>query len=104
MKDSLDPGVEIRFDAGFISKDAIKKALYRHGDVVTFEVSILANELCVALRLRSDAPAGVDLEIVAEQLRLDAVDYDLRERIAEQTAPLRNTILAYTFSRTGLMS
>jgi His-Xaa-Ser system protein HxsD len=93
---------EVRFDLRVFAQDAIKKALYRFSDRITYSLSIEGHELACVISLRTDAPAESVLDVVIEKLRVEVLDQDLRERLFEQTAPYRNAVLALAFSRTGL--
>lgn len=93
---------DVRFDARVFTHEAVKKALYRFSDKITYSLSIEGNDLVCAISLRSDAPEEAVLEGVIEKLRIEVLDQDLRERIFERTAPYRNAVLALAFSRTGL--
>ncbi|MDR3376291.1 MAG: His-Xaa-Ser system protein HxsD [Ancalomicrobiaceae bacterium] len=95
---------EVRFDLQIYTLDAVKKALYRLGDKISFTLKLEGNEAVCSIVIRSGAPLGGNLDSMAEQLHLEVLDQDLRERLFEKTAPLRNAILALAFSRTGLQS
>lgn len=94
--------VEVRFDLNVVSMEAIKKALYRYGDRITFTLSQKEKTVVCVFEPRSGLALPVDTIAITEQLPLDVLDQDLRERLFEQTAHIRNTILALAFSRTGL--
>lgn len=93
---------EVRFDLNIVSMEAIKKALYRYGDRITFSLSQQDNTVVCVFGGRANATSHVDIQAIAEQLPLDVLDQDLRETLFEKTASIRNTILALAFSRTGL--
>lgn len=87
------------FDPAAYSVDAVQRAAYRLSDRGSFEVVVgeAAIEVTVTpLGEEADAPA-----LMAE-LRGEALDQVLRERIRAETADVRNLVLALAFSRTGL--
>jgi His-Xaa-Ser system protein HxsD len=82
---------------------AMKKAAYRIAARCTV---IFGDELPDGkVHLEFVPPSGLPDDALPEAIReffRDANDYDLREKIAAETAPLRNLILAHAFSRTRL--
>lgn len=93
---------KITLDTTIYSLIAIKKAAYK-----------LADRVDIALNPK----AATSIEVIFDFTRHDAVkpadvfadfytellDQDLRELIKEETAPVRNLILAHAFSRTSLV-
>jgi His-Xaa-Ser system protein HxsD len=82
---------------------ALKKAAYRFADRCSILIGV-PDGTRVALSFTCAANVGEDA--VREHVRKffdEALDYDLRERISAETAPLRNLILAHAFSRTKLV-
>ena len=77
---------------------AIKKAAYRLADRFTTAIgSPTADTVPLTLRFKAsatDASASESVRLFFEEL----MDQELRESIAEETAPLRNLILAHAFS------
>jgi His-Xaa-Ser system protein HxsD len=53
-------------------------------------------------RCRLEFAPGVDVVETVREFRIEVLDYVLRERIRNETAPVRNTILAMAFSRVDL--
>lgn len=82
---------------------AMKKAAYRVADRCTV---IFGNELPDGkVHLEFVPVSGSPDDAMADAVQAffrDANDYDLREQVAAETAPLRNLILAHAFSRTRL--
>lgn len=93
--------ITISFDASVFSVLAVKKAAYALSDVATAEIRFDGHKIHCELHATS-GPAKSSPEELQAQFRLEVLDHDLRERIAEETAPLRNAILAHAFSGTGL--
>lgn len=97
----------IEFDASAYSLLAIQKACHRFTNRASFE--ICPDErggvsfVRVSLSLLGESDEG-GLTLLVQQLNNEVLDQQLREQIREQTAPVRNLILAYAFSRTGLIA
>ncbi len=90
----------LRIDLSAYSLTAIKKAAYRLGDRASIHVAEATPTKVTVQFLafyKSDFPQGIEQEFIR---RLN--DEDLREKIAEQTAPLRNLLIAQAFSQTSL--
>jgi His-Xaa-Ser system protein HxsD len=82
---------------------ALKKAAYRLADRCTVVFGIPdGNRVALEFMSPQDTPEAVVREAVRAFFE-EATDYDLRDRIAAETAPLRNLILAHAFSRTKLV-
>jgi len=80
---------------------AVKKAVYLLSSVAAAEIRVDGQTIHCDLHPHS-ALSDESAEELRSKLRLEVLDQDLRERIAEETAPLRNAILAHAFSGTGL--
>ena len=75
---------------------AVKKAAYRLGDRCFAQIVILPDErIEVTLRPKSDR---IPLASLDGEFRNELLDQDLRESIAEETAGVRNLLLAHAFS------
>jgi len=90
---------EVVLDASAYSGDAIQRAAYKLQDEFTLELTLEADRYRCLLHFAE----AVSDEAVAE-FRRDALDQALRERIREETEPVRNLVLALAFSKTDLMS
>jgi His-Xaa-Ser system protein HxsD len=82
---------------------AIKKAAYRLAHRCTATIGgVNGDEVWIALDIK-----GADPEANADAIRRaflqELVDQELREQVAEETAPLRALILAQAFSNTDLI-
>lgn len=99
-----DGHVELVVDLRAYRLTAVKKAAYRLAARFTAVIGAVS-ESSAALRLTF--PKAVTEQQALESARLffqELLDQDLREQIAEETAPLRDVILAHAYSRTGLPS
>jgi His-Xaa-Ser system protein HxsD len=104
-----DPAVEqnlsdvLCFSGATYSLGSIKKAAYRFSDRCAFEFEVNGDEIICRLFF----PKGVGVErarAIEDEFRNEVLDQDLREAIGAETAAIRNAILAYAFSRTGLQN
>jgi His-Xaa-Ser system protein HxsD len=92
---------EVRFASDVYSLDAIKKAAYRFSDRCALDLRN-ENGTYVAVLLFSQDLSDDERSALERDFRNEVLDYDLRETIAAETAHVRNAVLAYAFSRTGL--
>jgi His-Xaa-Ser system protein HxsD len=84
-------------DSTVYTLDAVKKAAYRFVD--RFAIDIRAEHGSFVCDLTF--PPGVaeaDQAALVADFRKEMLDQDLRERISEQTAAVRNAILAVAFA------
>lgn len=89
------------FSAALFTPEAVKRAAYRFSDAFSFSIELDADAIrCEMAPLR---PMSEE-EVRAQEARFrnEVLDQDLRERIAAETSAIRNAILAYAFSETGL--
>jgi His-Xaa-Ser system protein HxsD len=102
--EDFEPGVSVFvFSTDIFSLNVIKRAAYRFTNRFSFEFTIDGNAInCIAAPL--EPLLREDLLKFEAGFRNEVLDQDLRQRISEETAPIRNTILAYAFSRTELQS
>ncbi len=93
--------VETEFSAEAFSLETVKKSAYRMLD--RFSADIRAEGTVISCRLDFRTPVSQEQARKAVMdFRDEVLDQDLRKIVAEETAPMRNAILAYAFSRTGL--
>lgn len=90
---------ELHFAAGLFDLDAYKKAAYRMSERADIELHPADGAMRCLLRSRV---ADTTPDALAAEFRQHVLDYDLRGRIAKETEPVRNLILAHAFSKTGL--
>jgi His-Xaa-Ser system protein HxsD len=102
---SDDPGsrrsASVNFPARLYTLDTIKKAAYRFSDVAAIEILPDDDKVECRLHLLSQS-ADKQVEELVNNFRIEVLDQDLRASIAAETAPMRNAILAYAFSKTGM--
>lgn len=83
---------------------AVKKAAYRLAERLT---AVLGSTEDSMLGITFTFKASTDAKAATESVRLffqELLDQELREQIAEETAPMRTLILAHAFSKTDLIN
>lgn len=91
--------VDVSFATATTSIDAIQRAAYRFCD--RFSCELIPGEEVHHCLL---APLGeFDIKAEIASFRTEVLDQTLRERIREETAPIRTMILAQAFSKTGVV-
>lgn len=80
---------------------AAKAAAYRLLGRATVTIQHVDDQILCAFEF-PPGTSEVDAQAAVREFKDEVLDQDLRERISEETAPLRNAILAHAFSRTGL--
>lgn len=90
-------------DLAVFSLEAIKRAAYRFTD--RFAVNVQVDGGTASCTLTFDAqPSDEIVDRAVSEFQKELLDQDLRARIREETKGSRNLILAYAFSRSGLIS
>jgi His-Xaa-Ser system protein HxsD len=87
-------------DSAVYSLDAVKKAAYRFLDRFATDIRLQTGAIVCDLVFSRNASEAQKEAIVAD-FRTEVLDQDLRERIARETAAVRNAILAVAFSPTS---
>ena len=94
---------EVKFDSAVYTVDAIKAACYRFSDKFSALIEIRDGLIVCSLQCDSKlSESSIDAEI--ENLKKEALDQDLRQKLRIETEPVRNLILAHAFSKTGLIA
>jgi len=92
---------EFRISSEAFSWASIKKASYSLSGRCSFDFQTEGKE--IICRLLFPAPQSQKTVAAIElAFRNELLDQDLRALIAEETAPFRNAILAFAFSKTGV--
>ena len=99
----IDGVVEAEVSLAAYRVTAVKKAAYRMARRCTVVLGEPAtSSLPLTFRFRPDITSQEALEI-ARAFFAELLDQELREQVAEETAPLRTLILAAAFSRVDLL-
>jgi His-Xaa-Ser system protein HxsD len=91
----------VLFDTGVCRLTAIKKAALKFTD--RFHIAIHYDGCTATVELTPTVP-NLDIPYLVGELRNAVLDQELRELVSEETAPIRNVIIAQAFSRTSLIS
>ena len=98
-----DGVVETTIDLRTYRLAAVKKAAYRFADRCTAVLGAPAGDVLPAcFRFRPGTPGPTALETVRAFFD-ELLDQELREEIAEETAPLRTLFLAHAYSKIDLL-
>ncbi len=90
------------FHVAAFTLDTIKKAAYRFSDTFSVEIIPSSDKTECILHFDRAVPEDQQEQLVAA-FRTEVLDQDLRARIAAETTSVRNAILGYAFSKTGLL-
>ena len=91
----------VSFSSHVYGLDEIKRAAYRFLDVMSVDVTPCGDEIvCTANFIQ--ATNKDEAQKILNDFKIEVLDQDLRRAIAEETKEVRNAILAYAFSKTGL--
>lgn len=82
--------------------ETIKKAAYRFSDVLTIDIIPRCDEIECVLQFLSSSQEEEHAERIVAAFKNEVLDQDLRSIISKETEAIRNTILAFAFSKTGL--
>lgn len=89
------------FDSAVFDLDTVKRAVYRFSDQFAADISTDGSRIVCSLSFNASASLQAKTKAFNE-LRKEVLDQDLRKRVAAETAPLRNAILALAFSNSKL--
>ena len=92
---------QLDFDAQCVSLIAIKKASYIFTDKFAVNVEEVKNKFICTMLFKKDIDEA-DMEDIAIDFRNEILDQELREEISQKTEPVKNLILAFAFSKSGL--
>lgn len=91
----------VPFDAVVFDLDTVKRAVYRFTAHCSADISVEESRIVCKLSFKSSVSPQAAAGIV-DELKKEVLDQDLRRRIAAETAPMRNAILALAFSNPKL--
>lgn len=97
----MNDDVPIDVDPTVYRLTAVKKTAYKFGDRCHVKIEILADEK-IRIHLRAKRLIDNPRFLVGE-FENELLDQELREQLAEETAPIRNLLLAQAFSATSLL-
>lgn len=97
----------VEFDSSAYSLLAIQKACHRFSNQASFNIQVVQAEGANSIKVTLQHLKGTSDEALTSLVQLlhnEALEQQLREQIRAQTEGVRNLILAYAFSRTGLIA
>lgn len=89
----------IVFDGKSYCFSAIQKSAYRFIDRLTIKIEQQELNIVCEIDLVN---SNNNLEKIVDDFKREVLDQELREKIKQETEGVRNLILAYAFSKTGL--
>lgn len=92
----------VKFSSQTYGLDEIKRASYCFLDLMSVDISPGEDEIICVLNFLSPKTAE-EAQIILNDFKIEVLDQDLRKSISEETKEMRNAVLAYAFSKTGLL-
>lgn len=92
----------IRFSPNVYELETIQRAAYQFTDRFSFDFSTQDGAIVCQLTSMGATLDTADFNAIEGEFKNAVLDQHLRRSIADETAAVRNAILAYAFSRTGL--
>lgn len=99
-----DGRVEFLVDLRIYRVTALKKTAYRLAARCTATFGQVSESSVIVTLLFPAAVTDAQAQEVVHAFHRELLDQELREQIAQETAPFRDLILAHAYSRTGLPS
>jgi His-Xaa-Ser system protein HxsD len=90
------------FSSEIYSLDTIKKAAYRFSDVMSVDIIPRSGEIECILHFLSGSNEEAQAERIVAAFKNEVLDQDLRSIISKETEAIRNAVLAFALSKTGL--
>lgn len=92
--------VQLHLDPTVYALEAVQKAAYRFIDRLTILISQDGGQIVCNIDLVPEIT--IPLEAIVDDFKRELLDQQLRLKIKAETTDVRNLILSYAFSRTGL--
>jgi His-Xaa-Ser system protein HxsD len=92
--------MQLQLDGLVYSIEAVQKATYRFIDRFSAVISLDGQKILINLSV--DEKHISSAESIVADFHKELIDQNLRLKIKAETESVRNLILAYTFSKTGL--
>jgi His-Xaa-Ser system protein HxsD len=96
------PSRTLGFSSQVYSVESIKKAAYRFSDLLSIDIVPHGEDVECVLHFLSDPRDEDHIDRIVAAFKNEVLDQDLRAIIARETEAMRNAILAYALSNTGL--
>jgi len=99
----MHDALRLAFDRQFYSVEALQKAAYRAQNTLSVQFDTQETEFGCTLT-PSLGVSDKEFAQGVEDFRKNALDYQMRARLSEETESVRNLILGIAFSQTGLQN
>jgi len=90
------------FSSQISSVETIKKVAYRFSDVLSLDIIPRSGEIECILQFISGSREEQQAERIVAAFKNEVLDQDLRSIISKETEAIRNAVLAFALSKTGL--
>jgi His-Xaa-Ser system protein HxsD len=90
------------FSSQIYSVETIKKAAYRFTDVLSIEIIPRIDQIECVLQFISGSKEEEQAQQIVAAFKNEVLDQDLRSIISKETETIRNAVLAFALSKTGL--
>jgi His-Xaa-Ser system protein HxsD len=93
---------KVVFSSQIYSIETIKKAAYRFSDVLSIDIVPRPGEIECVLHFLPAAKAEEQAGQMVAAFKNEVLDQDLRSIVSKETEAIRNAVLAFALSKTGL--
>jgi His-Xaa-Ser system protein HxsD len=90
------------FSSQVYSVETVKKAAYRFSDVLSVDIIPRPDETECILHFISGSKEEEHTQQIVAAFKNEVLDQDLRSIISKETEAIRNAVLAFALSKTGL--
>ena len=90
------------FSSQIYSVETIKKAAYRFSDVLSVDIILRTDQIECVLHFISGSKEEEQAQQIVAAFKNEVLDQDLRSVISKETEAIRNAVLAFALSKTGL--
>ena len=90
------------FSSQIYSVETIKKAAYRFSDVLSIDIIPRIDQIECVLQFISGSKEEEQAQQIVAAFKNEVLDQDLRSIISKETETIRNAVLAFALSKTGL--
>ena len=90
------------FSSQIYSVETIKKAAYRFSDMLSVDIIPRTDQIECVLQFISGSKEEEQAQQIVAAFKNEVLDQDLRSIISKETETIRNAVLAFALSKTGL--
>lgn len=92
---------DISIPSAVYNLDTVKKTAYRFTAEAAFSFDMSGEAILCSVSFATPRTEA-QIKVFKDAFQIELLDQDLRRVVATETASIRNAVLAYAFSRTGL--